>query len=560
MYERFHTHCAHRGVRSTALQAADLYYCPGFEDFCKTENQKCEICCTVYSMIPEKVKSSTHVIESKHVFERVVIDFTELPEVDAATGCKYLLVGVDHFSAKAFIKPCVSETAKEAIEWMWTTFGVNQVKIFHFDNGSHFTARVMERFVESIGAKKVHGSPYHPQSQGKTEQMNRNLKKLIARILAETKESQSNWVNAAYTAVNIHNNLNRPSYGKNSAPNLICDGAVNPVFLEMSEGDYEAVKEAQAEQIKNATAVLDEIREQHAAKIAKKVQQSRVKNAKIGSVFNVGATVAVRSRSNKTQKKTLQRGVGKAIVLRVMTGVKKLKVQWTAKGPDGEQSGSESTVFMSNCKILQQAEDANYSNKTTGDSFEDADEQLEDQKSDSEIANLAESDSEDDVKSFVGLPLSNNAENDYAIAAPNDLVEILDNTHFLRKRLFHEQKPRDIAVKKDLLYASYRMEQEEKQKKLVECDRCEKSFVGVKGLSMHQRTCGGKVINEKKKARSKLQSKRKLSDKSDIDDSTMTIFKTKSKTCAGCGVGFAGDAGLQQHLRCSNYCNKKRKI
>ena len=50
------------------------------------------------------------------------------------------------------------------------------------DRGAHFTASIINQLYKSLGIKRNLCTPYHPQSSGQVERMNRTLKEKIARI------------------------------------------------------------------------------------------------------------------------------------------------------------------------------------------------------------------------------------------------------------------------------------------------------------------------------------------------------------------------------------------
>ena len=44
-------------------------------------------------------------------------------------------------------------------------------KIIHSDNGKEFVANVVASVCSNLGIAKIHGRPYHPQSQGHVESL-----------------------------------------------------------------------------------------------------------------------------------------------------------------------------------------------------------------------------------------------------------------------------------------------------------------------------------------------------------------------------------------------------
>ncbi|KAG6934035.1 hypothetical protein G0U57_017977, partial [Chelydra serpentina] len=54
------------------------------------------------------------------------------------------------------------------------------------DRGAHFTSRVLKQLEEGLGISHSFHTPYHPQSSGKVERMNRELKTTLSKYCQET--------------------------------------------------------------------------------------------------------------------------------------------------------------------------------------------------------------------------------------------------------------------------------------------------------------------------------------------------------------------------------------
>lgn len=54
------------------------------------------------------------------------------------------------------------------------------------DNGSAFTSELLGKFLKGHGVRQIHGAPYHPQTQGKVERLNRRIKEVVNLLVHDT--------------------------------------------------------------------------------------------------------------------------------------------------------------------------------------------------------------------------------------------------------------------------------------------------------------------------------------------------------------------------------------
>lgn len=123
-------------------------------------------------------------------FARIQVDFTELPKVGRY---KYLLVTVDHLTrfAEAFptSRATTQAVVKALLEGVIPRYGVTEV--IDSDREPHFVSQVIKDVYTAIGIKWEHHTLWHPQSSGRVENMNGEIKRQLTKLMIETKMS---WV------------------------------------------------------------------------------------------------------------------------------------------------------------------------------------------------------------------------------------------------------------------------------------------------------------------------------------------------------------------------------
>ncbi|XP_035984939.1 uncharacterized protein LOC118558590 isoform X2 [Fundulus heteroclitus] len=125
--------------------------------------------------------------------KEVILDYTDM--VTPAGGFKYLLVCVDAFTGWPEAWPARREDSKTVIKCLINHYIPRHgfPEKIRTDNGTHFKNQDLQRVESSLGLTHRFGTVYRPQSQGKVERMNLNLKNKLAKICAQTKLS---WVDA----------------------------------------------------------------------------------------------------------------------------------------------------------------------------------------------------------------------------------------------------------------------------------------------------------------------------------------------------------------------------
>ncbi|NWX29507.1 TF26 protein, partial [Notiomystis cincta] len=179
----------HWGTQALVDQFATKYMCIGVYNIAKGIVNRCITCQKVNKhQIRERPLGGREL--AHRPFANIQINFTELPKVGRY---KYLLVIVDHLTYFVEAYPTARATTqtvtKILLEEIIPRYG--SIETIDSDRGPHFTSKVARDTLSSLGARWQYHTPWHPQSSGKVERMNGEIKKQLTKLMIETKMS---WV------------------------------------------------------------------------------------------------------------------------------------------------------------------------------------------------------------------------------------------------------------------------------------------------------------------------------------------------------------------------------
>lgn len=161
----------------------------GLHDLAKQIVQGCLTCLKINKAAARKLPLGGRPVAVRP-FSKIQIDFTEFPK---SGRYKYVLVLVDHLTHYVEAFPTARATAqtvaKVLLEQIIPRYGVTEV--IDSDQGPHFTSKIIKNLTEALGIRWEKHTPWHPQSSGRVERMNGELKKQLAKLTLETKMS---WV------------------------------------------------------------------------------------------------------------------------------------------------------------------------------------------------------------------------------------------------------------------------------------------------------------------------------------------------------------------------------
>ncbi|XP_059064744.1 uncharacterized protein LOC131856823 [Cryptomeria japonica] len=141
-------------------------------------------------------------MQTEEPFQMWGVDFIGKIAKKSSGGHKWILVAIDYFTKWVEAIPTRQATSKVVTKFLLENilirFGVPHKIVV--DNGMYFISKEFANFCESYGITLSHLSPYHHQGNGQPESSNKNLLKIIKRILGNNKSVCDSKLNLAVWA------------------------------------------------------------------------------------------------------------------------------------------------------------------------------------------------------------------------------------------------------------------------------------------------------------------------------------------------------------------------
>ncbi|CAF4523115.1 unnamed protein product, partial [Didymodactylos carnosus] len=126
------------------------------------------------------------------VWQLLAMDFHGPITPVSTRGNKYIISLTDvlsKFVITRAVRDCTSQTAVRFLkEDVITKYGTPRCILT--DNGTHFTAQMMDQLFKEIGATHLFSTPYHPQCNGQIERFNSTMD---AKIAALSNDRKTDW-------------------------------------------------------------------------------------------------------------------------------------------------------------------------------------------------------------------------------------------------------------------------------------------------------------------------------------------------------------------------------
>ena len=181
----------HLGVNKTVERVREQFYWYGLqhdvEDWCR----QCEKCARRKS--PQATARAPLVSSCPgYPFERIALDIMG-PMPTTESGNKYILVVGDHFTKWKEAFAIQNQEAMTVVEKL-VNKGISRYgapERIHSEQGRNFGAQLFQDICVLFNMNKTRTSPYHPESDGMVEQMNRTLQDILATCLIISVEGMS---------------------------------------------------------------------------------------------------------------------------------------------------------------------------------------------------------------------------------------------------------------------------------------------------------------------------------------------------------------------------------
>nr|XP_037284101.1 uncharacterized protein K02A2.6-like [Rhipicephalus microplus] len=168
-------HEAHQGISTMKAKARSLFWWPGVEQDIERVAATCQNC--VQALPMAQAKEPVNWPETHERWSRLHVDYA------GPVKGKMLLIVVDAHTKWIEALPVSqanSHSTVEALRTIFSRFGIPRTVVS--DNGTPFTAREFEQFMERNGIAHIRTPPYHPQSNGLAERAVRTIKDGLKKI------------------------------------------------------------------------------------------------------------------------------------------------------------------------------------------------------------------------------------------------------------------------------------------------------------------------------------------------------------------------------------------
>ena len=178
-------HFASKKTSAKILQSG--FYWPTMFKDCNTHCKSCPQCQQL-GKINTRYQMPQNYICVVEVFDCWGLDF--MGSFLNSFGNLYILVGVDYVSKWVEAMACKSNDHKVVLKFLkkniFSRFGILRAIIS--DGGSHFCNKPFSTLFQKYGVRHEISTPYHPQKNGQVELANREIKRILTKVVNTTRK------------------------------------------------------------------------------------------------------------------------------------------------------------------------------------------------------------------------------------------------------------------------------------------------------------------------------------------------------------------------------------
>lgn len=169
----------HWGTQALIDQFAIKDMCIGVYNLAKQVTSRCLTCLKV-----NKQQQRERVMGGQSWFTDPFLTYRWISQLPKIGRYKYLLVIVDHLTHYVEAFPTARATAHDVVkiilEEVIPRYGI--LVAVDSDQGPHFTSKVTKDIFNTLRIQWKHHTPWHPQSSGRVERMNGEIKKQLTKL------------------------------------------------------------------------------------------------------------------------------------------------------------------------------------------------------------------------------------------------------------------------------------------------------------------------------------------------------------------------------------------
>ena len=180
----------HLGVEKLLDRVRSRFYWPGWTQDVKEWCRSCQDCAATKVVGPTP-RAPLQTSQTSRPFERVAMDILgPLPTTERNN--RYILVLADYFTKWAEAFPIANMEAKTVADVFITQFVLRfgVPRTLHTDQGRNFESLLFQEVCELLEMNKTRTTPYHPQSDGLVERLNKTLATMLSNFV---NANQSDW-------------------------------------------------------------------------------------------------------------------------------------------------------------------------------------------------------------------------------------------------------------------------------------------------------------------------------------------------------------------------------